>query len=46
MKTTVPLHLKILADPDFLAGRLSTGFMDRFLPKAEKPEKKNLAEAV
>ncbi len=30
IKTTIPLHLKILADPDFLAGRLSTAFMDRF----------------
>jgi acetyl-CoA carboxylase biotin carboxylase subunit len=43
VKTTIPMHLKILSDPDFLAGRLSTGFMDRFTPKAEK---KNLAEAV
>jgi acetyl-CoA carboxylase biotin carboxylase subunit len=32
IKTTIPLHLRILADPDFLAGRLSTGFMDRFAP--------------
>jgi acetyl-CoA carboxylase biotin carboxylase subunit len=30
IKTTIPLHLKILADPDFLAGRLSTAFMERF----------------
>src|SRR3954469_23707447 len=44
VKTTIPLHLKILSDPDFLAGRLSTGFMDRFMPKTG--EKKNLAEAV
>jgi acetyl-CoA carboxylase biotin carboxylase subunit len=28
--TTIPLHLRILADPDFSAGRLSTSFMDRF----------------
>ncbi len=32
--TTVPMHLKVLADPDFQAGRLSTAFMDRFLPPA------------
>ena len=25
IKTSIPLHLKILADPDFVAGRLSTG---------------------
>jgi len=45
VKTTIPLHLKILSDPDFLAGRLSTGFMDRFMPR-DKADKKNLAEAV
>jgi len=43
VKTTIPLHLKILSDPDFLAGRMSTSFMERFMPK---PDKKNLAEAV
>ena len=31
IRTSIPLHLKILADPDFLAGRLSTSFMDRYL---------------
>src|SRR5512140_979573 len=31
IKTNVPLHLKILAEADFAAGRLSTAFMDRFL---------------
>jgi acetyl-CoA carboxylase biotin carboxylase subunit len=30
IKTTIPIHLKILADSDFQAGRLSTAFMDRF----------------
>jgi hypothetical protein len=38
------LHLKILSDPDFVAGKLGTAFMDRFLPKAKPPG--NLAEAV
>jgi acetyl-CoA carboxylase, biotin carboxylase subunit len=43
--TTIPLHLKILDDPDFQAGKLSTAFMERFM--VEKPEKKSkLAEAV
>jgi acetyl-CoA carboxylase, biotin carboxylase subunit len=28
--TTIPLHRAILRDPDFLAGRLSTRFMERF----------------
>jgi acetyl-CoA carboxylase biotin carboxylase subunit len=36
IKTTVPLHQRILAEPDFQAGRLSTGFMDRFMPKQKK----------
>lgn len=31
IKTTIPLHLKILDDPDFVAGRLSTKFMERFM---------------
>ncbi|MCX6550532.1 MAG: acetyl-CoA carboxylase biotin carboxylase subunit [Acidobacteria bacterium] len=38
IKTSIPMHLRILADPDFQAGRLSTGFMERFLVPA-KPEK-------
>ena len=33
VKTSVPLHLKILNEADFQAGRLNTGFMDRFMPK-------------
>jgi acetyl-CoA carboxylase biotin carboxylase subunit len=36
IKTSVPLHQKIIADPDFQAGRLSTGFMERFMPKQKK----------
>jgi acetyl-CoA carboxylase, biotin carboxylase subunit len=30
IETSVPLHQRILAEPDFVAGRLSTRFMDRF----------------
>ncbi len=30
IKTTIPLHRRILDDPDFIAGRLSTHFMERF----------------
>ena len=45
IKTTIPLHLKILNDPDFQAGRLSTSFMDRYqVPKSE--QNKQLREAV
>ncbi|HXE31068.1 MAG TPA: acetyl-CoA carboxylase biotin carboxylase subunit [Terriglobales bacterium] len=34
--TSIPLHRRILADPDFQAGRLSTAFMDRFMPVKTK----------
>ena len=44
IKTTIPLHLKILAEPDFQAGRLSTAFMERFQPAAGS--KGGLREAV
>jgi acetyl-CoA carboxylase biotin carboxylase subunit len=30
--TSIPLHLKIMADEDFRAGRLDTNFIKRFLP--------------
>jgi acetyl-CoA carboxylase biotin carboxylase subunit len=33
IKTTIPLHLKILADPEFVAGKLSTAFMEQFLAR-------------
>jgi acetyl-CoA carboxylase biotin carboxylase subunit len=29
-KTTIPMHRRILDDPDFVEGRLSTRFMERF----------------
>src|ERR1700758_4767667 len=31
--TTIPLHRKILADPDFRAGKIDTTFIERFLKK-------------
>ena len=31
IKTTIPMHLKILAEQDFIDGNLSTRFMDRFV---------------
>jgi acetyl-CoA carboxylase, biotin carboxylase subunit len=30
IKTTIPMHRKVLDDPDFVDGRLSTRFMDRY----------------
>jgi acetyl-CoA carboxylase biotin carboxylase subunit len=44
IKTTIPLHLRILNDPDFVAGEVSTSFMDRFLSRPAPPGR--LAEAV
>src|SRR5579862_9897404 len=35
--TTIPLHRKILADPDFRAGKFDTTFIERFLAKNGKP---------
>jgi acetyl-CoA carboxylase, biotin carboxylase subunit len=43
IKTSVPLHLQILNDPDFQAGRLGTGFMDRFMPQ---PKLEKLADTA
>jgi acetyl-CoA carboxylase biotin carboxylase subunit len=43
IKTTIPLHLRIIAEPDFVAGKLSTSFMDRFASRAAAGR---LAEAV
>jgi len=31
IKTTIPLHLKIMNDPNFQAGNISTRFLDDFL---------------
>ena len=43
IRTTIPMHLKILNEPDFIAGRLSTHFMERFAPK---PKATALAESA
>jgi len=33
IKTSIPLHRKILSDPDFVAGRFDTHFIERLLAK-------------
>ncbi len=43
IKTTIPLHLRILAEADFTVGKLSTSFMERF---TSRPTNGRLAEAV
>src|SRR6187397_519806 len=46
IKTTIPLHLRVLADPEFVAGKLSTSFMERFLARPGNAGGGRLAEAV
>jgi acetyl-CoA carboxylase biotin carboxylase subunit len=41
IKTTIPLHLKILDDPKFRAGDISTSFMEYFLAKDRGKTGKN-----
>ena len=41
--TTIPLHRRILADPDFRAGNVNTTFIERFL-KAKKEKGSGIAE--
>jgi acetyl-CoA carboxylase, biotin carboxylase subunit len=35
IKTTIPVQLKIINDADFIAGKLSTSFMERFAPSTK-----------
>ena len=44
VKTSIPMHLRILSDPDFIAGKLDTAFMDRLLTRPRQGGR--LAEAV
>jgi acetyl-CoA carboxylase biotin carboxylase subunit len=43
IKTSIPLHLKVLNEPDFVAGKMSTSFMERY--NVARPAGR-LAEAV
>ncbi len=36
IQTSIPLHKRIVRDPDFIAGNLSTRFMERFLARERK----------
>lgn len=46
IKTSIPLHLKILNDPDFVAARYNTSFMERFMPPARNAAKGPIAESA
>ncbi|HUO05640.1 MAG TPA: acetyl-CoA carboxylase biotin carboxylase subunit [Candidatus Binataceae bacterium] len=46
IKTNLPLHLKILHDPEFCAGRYSTGFLGRYArPIAAEPDAPPISKA-
>ena len=45
IKTTIPIHRRILEEADFVAGRLSTSFMDRFAVEKPVPGNGSLAAA-
>ncbi|MGH8011580.1 MAG: hypothetical protein ACREQ4_03640, partial [Candidatus Binataceae bacterium] len=42
IKTNIPLHLKILDDPDFSAGQFSTDFLTRY----EEPKRRAVEKAA
>src|SRR5262249_2708580 len=46
IKTTIPLHLKIMDDPDFQAGNFSTRFMEDFLAKDSIREAPNVTASA
>jgi acetyl-CoA carboxylase biotin carboxylase subunit len=46
IKTSIPMHLRILADEDFRAARMSTSFMERFMPPAKKKVDAPLADSA
>jgi acetyl-CoA carboxylase biotin carboxylase subunit len=35
IKTTIPFHLTLMNDPDFIKGEFDTSFVDRYLPEDE-----------
>jgi acetyl-CoA carboxylase biotin carboxylase subunit len=46
IKTTIPLHLKIMDDPKFRAGEISTSFMEYFLSQNEPKNSRNHSGVV
>jgi acetyl-CoA carboxylase biotin carboxylase subunit len=46
IKTSIPLHLKILQDKDFIAGKFSTSFMERYMPEPKKKTDARLADTA
>src|SRR5262249_11168604 len=46
IKTTIPLHLKIMNDPDFQAGNISTRFLENFLARNGLKEQANVTASA
>jgi acetyl-CoA carboxylase biotin carboxylase subunit len=46
IKTTIPLHLRIMDDPNFQAGNFSTRFMEEFLPRNTVREMPNVTASA
>jgi acetyl-CoA carboxylase biotin carboxylase subunit len=46
IKTSIPLQLRIIAEPDFIAGRMHTHFMERFGNGKQKQNGTSLAETA
>ncbi len=46
IRTTIPLHLKVIAEPDYQAGKINTAFMERYQPKAPQQPDDKLAKVV
>ena len=46
IKTTIPLHKRILADPDFMAGKFDTHFLDRSLAEQRSSGEARLFPAL
>ena len=44
--TTIPLHRRIMDDPDFLAGNFDTKFMERFLARLNEERAQMAAEVT
>jgi len=38
IKTTIPFHLQLMNDPDYVAGNYTTAFMDNFVMKEPEEE--------
>jgi acetyl-CoA carboxylase biotin carboxylase subunit len=46
LKTTIPILARIVSHPDFRAGRLSTGFLERVMPELTAAETRSATIAI